>query len=67
LKLVSKRARREPVGHVVYVDYPLGSPHLKPLLGLAGVVVTGPSADGKYADTVVVPVEQILLLWRRRK
>jgi hypothetical protein len=54
-----EEARNVPPGHVVYVDYPLKSPHLmvngRALVGHSDVQIRG--ADGKYADLIVVPLQ----------
>ncbi len=54
-----EEARNVPPGHVVYVDYPLESPHLmvngRALVRHPDVEIRG--EDGKYADLIVVPLQ----------
>ena len=56
-KLIEK-ALEVPAGHVIYLDYPLDSPHLVvgnvSLVGHPDVKIRG-VCDG-YADMIIVPV-----------
>jgi hypothetical protein len=62
-----EKALKVPAGHVVYLDYPLDSPHLVignvPLVGHSGVEIRG-ERNG-YADMIIVPQELILKLTSR--
>ena len=59
-RLVEQVRRDEKyVNHVVYVDYPMSSPHLANVIGHHDdVKIVG--GDGKYADIIAVPVDVIL-------
>jgi hypothetical protein len=48
------RCDEKYIDHVVYVDYPLKSPHLADVIGRAGVTIIG--RDGDYADLIAVPL-----------
>jgi hypothetical protein len=62
-----KEALEVPTGHVIYLDYPLDSPHLVvgnvSLVGRSGVEIRDARecSDG-YADMIIVPQELILRL-----
>jgi hypothetical protein len=60
------KARRVPTGHVIYLDYPLNSPHLVvgnvSLVGHPDVEIRDRDRDNEYADMIIVPQELILRL-----
>ena len=64
-----KEALEVPPGHVIYLDYPLDSPHLVignvSLVGHSGVEIRDRDRDNKYADMIIVPQELILKLTSR--
>ena len=64
-RLVEQVRRDEKyVNHVVYVDYPMSSPHLANVIGHHDVKIVRGDGKSIYADIIAVPVDVILPLAR---